>query len=505
MERKTESLYALVPCFDGYLEETLEGEIRLADYYPDAQEILKTELSARVTSGKVLGDKVRVEGSAVFRVCYASSDGCTLGSVCLSLPFTKTFEAKRNLPADAKVDCTVVTPYKNARLVNPRKLEVKGAVGLSLRVSGKTAKEYLIPCDALVEYRTEEVTVGEFIGTGVREQRISEEFPLPEGKPPVARLVRYEAVTRLTDVRAITNKAVLKGDVAVTALYIDEKGEPERLEYSLPVTQIVEVEGITETSRLLAEFRLCEYKLEPLPGANGEACAVKLEALLLAELTGYGQKQITVCTDAFCPSCATELKKDRLFSEELMSCETLERPFRETMEYSSGDVKQIYDVWGEMKECETERTETGWKAKGTVSLTVLAFDRENRLCSVDSELPVSVEGRTSADEYTVAEAKLTLTSLSFAMTGDNRIEIRGDVKADVAMYRRTSPEVVTDIQHKEGEQREPSAPFAVYFASAGEWVWDIAKAHGAHPADIMRDNDMDGEQIQEPRILKLFC
>lgn len=504
MERKTESLYALTPCFDGYLEEALEGEIRLADYYPDAQEILKTELTVRVTAGKVLGDKIRVEGTAVFRICYASSDGSTLGSVSLSLPFSKIFEAKRTLPSDAKVDCTAVTQYKNARLVNPRKIEVKGSVGLSLRVGARTATEYLVPSDGSVEYRTEEITVGEFVGSGTREQRINEEFPLPDGKPAVGMIVRCDAYAHLTDVRAITNKAVLKGDMIVTALYLDEKGEPERLEYALPVTQIVEVEGIGEKTRLLAAFRVAEYKLEPLTGASGEANAVRLEALLLAELTGYDQKQIRVCTDAYSVSSAVELRRGDLPSEELVNVEVLERPFRETLEYSAGDVKRIYDVWGEVKDAGAERTETGWKVNGIVSLTVLAYDNEDRLCSVDSELPVSADLRVTTDENTFVESRLTLTSLSFAMTGENLIEVRGDMKVDAAVYRRTLPEVVTDIFPVEGGIQEHPTPFSVYFASAGESVWDIAKAHSAHPVDLIRDNSLAGETIQEDRILKIF-
>lgn len=504
MERKTESLYALTPCFDGYLEESLEGEIRLADYYPDAQEILKTELCVQVTAGKVLGDKVRTDGTAVFRICYASSDGHTLGSVSLSMPFSKTFEAKKALPSDARVDSTAVIQYKNARLINPRKIEVKGSVGLSVRVSGRRANDYLIPSDGSVEYRTEEITVGEFVGTGTREQKINEEFPLPEGKPAIGRMIRCDAYAKLTELRAITNKAVMKGDVIVTALYLDEKGEPERLEYALPVTQIVEVEGINEKTRLLADFCVAEYKLEPLTGASGETCAVRLEALLLARLSGYEQKQIQICTDAYSVGTPVEVQMGTLPSEELVEVKTVDHPFRETLEYSSGDVERIYDVWGEVRGENAQRTDTGWKVAGVVSLTVLAYDKEGRLCSVDSDLPISVDLPVADDRDVFADARLSLTALSFAMTGESLIELRGDIKVDLAVYRRTTPQVVTDLLPVEGGEKSQTPPFSVYFASAGEWVWDIAKAHGAHSADVIRDNGLPGEQLTENRILKIF-
>ncbi len=504
MERKTESIFTLTPCFDGYLEETLDGEIRLADYYPDAQEILKTEVIAQITSKKAVGDKIHVDGNGLFRVYYSSSEGDRLGSVSLQVPFSKTFDAKKALPSDSKTEAAAVIQYKNARLVNSRKIEVKASVGLSVKVMSKTANEYLVPADGECEYEMSSVSVGDFVGCGVREQRINEEFALPDGKPPVGIIVRSGSYAKISDIKAITNKAVIKGEAVLTVLYLDESGGPERLEYSVPVTQIVEVEGISESTRLRAALTVTEHKVEPVTTGSGETTAVRFEALVSAELEGYERRQIDICTDAYYISCGTEIKRGDIVSKELTDILNLNKAFRETLEYSSGEVTKIYDVWGTLGAADSEKTDFGWRVNASMCITVLAFDGDGRLCSVDSEVPVSVDVHTPGDAGYTVTPRLTLTDIGYTLTGDSLIEVRGDIAAEVAVYRQTTVTAVTDIALTDASEKAPALPFSVYFAESGEKLWDIAKSHNAKVSDIMRDNGIAGDRVEENRILKIF-
>ena len=505
MERKTEPIYTPTVCFDGYLEESLDGEIRLADYYPDAQEILKIETPVFVTEGKISGDKVKIDGTLLFRVCYASQEGNRLGSVSLPLPFSKTFEAKKLLPTDGVAETTATVRYKNARLINARRISVAAAVGLSVTVKGKTAHEYLIPADGEFEYETKEITVGNYIGSSEREQKISEEFPLPEGKPNINLIVRYDTFATLTDVRTITNKAVLKGDVTLRLLYLTENNEPEHLEYSVPVTQILEREGLDEKTAIHAFFSVSQSRVEPLTGQNGETNAVKLEATVSAHLEGYERKQITVCTDAFSPQYDAELKKSRIPSTELIDTLTLEQPFRDTLEYSAGEVERICDLWGTVSAATVEQTADGFMVSAEVELTVLAYDRDGRLCSVDSTIPVKADIRLPDSENLRVTPLLVLSDISYTMTGENLIEVRGTVRVISRITKETSVEVIADILPSDTPKQSDRPPFAVYYASEGERVWDIAKAHNARVGDILRDNGLDGDIVRENRILRLFC
>lgn len=504
MERKTERIYTLTACFDGYLEESLDGEIRLADYYPDAQEILKIETPVSVTEGKIGGDKVKVDGTLLFRVCYASREN-RLGSVSLPLPFSVTFDAKRLLPSDGKVEATAVVRYKNARLINARRIEVKAAVGISVTVKSKTGHEYLLPAEDEVEYRTAELTVGSFVGNGEREQKISEEFPLPEGKPNIGMIVRYDTLATLTEVRAITGKAVLKGDVMLKLLYLNEENEPERLEYAVPVTQIVEIDGLSDQTALAGSFSIAQSRVEPLTGANGEANAIKLEALVTARLEGYEKIPITVCTDAFSPQYDTTVKKSKLPSTQLIDVLTQEQPFSETLEYSSGEVERIYDLWGSAGEAKIELTESKATVTTEVELTVLAFDKDGHLCSVDSTVPVSAEIRFPDDASYAVAPRLSLLDLTFAMTGDNLIEVHGSIRIESAITKNVTVEAITELLVSETPKSGKHPPFAAYFASAGESVWDIAKAHDARVGDVLTDNGLEDDTLKEDRILKLFC
>jgi hypothetical protein len=41
----------------------------------------------------------------------------------------------------------------------------------------------------------------------------------------------------------------------------------------------------------------------------------------------------------------------------------------------------------------------------------------------------------------------------------------------------------------------------MYFASAGEELWDIAREHNASAADIAADNNLAEEQLSEDKLL----
>jgi len=505
MERKTERIYTLTACFDGYLEESLEGEIRLADYYPDAREILKTETPVTVTEGKISGDKVRIDGTLLFRVCYVSENKGKLGSVSLPLPFSKTFEAKRVLPLDAKVEASVAVRYQNARLINARRMEVKATVGISVTVKSKTAHEYLLPADDEVEFLTKEITVGNYIGHGEREQRVNEEIALPEGNESIGTLVRYDVFTTLTDVRVIPDKAVMKGEITLKLFYLTEAGEPAHFETSVPITQIAEVSGLTENADTAAYFEVAQSKVEPITGANGFADAVKLEALITSRLESYGKERIRVSVDAFSPRYDTQIKKSRLPSVCLVDTLTQEQSFRETLEYSPGEVARIFDLWGTLGETRTEISEQKATVHTLVALTVLAFDREGRLCSVESTVPVEAEVHSPEKTPCGLSPRVTLTNVSFTLTGENLIEVRGSVRVESLLTREEQIEAITDLTLSETPKENKQPPFIAYFASAGEPVWEIAKAHNTRVSDVLRDNGMEEDTVKEPRILRLFC
>lgn len=503
MDRKTESIFSQGLCYEGYLEETVENEIRLADYYPDAQEILKTEVFNCITSKKTVGDKLHVDGSVLFRVHYASENN-GIGSVSVRSPFSKTFDMKKNVDKNARIEVITATQYKNARLISSRKLEVKASIGISVKVLCKCDSEYLVPSSGELEYETSSITVGNFIGYGIREQRVIEDFPLPDGKPPISTVVRSSAYTRINDVRAITNKAVIKGDVLISLLYLDEKSNPERLEYSLPVTQIVEVEGIGESTRHSSKVTVAEHKIDTVTSESGDATSIRFEALLLFELEGYEQKQIDICTDAYSVLYGTEIKKAEISSKELCDTVSITRAFRETLEYSSGEVTRIYDVWGDVGTVDCVKEGSIFKVNTSVNVTVVAFDSESRLCSVDSEIPVTAEIHTKSDgEYTLSPS-VTLTGLSYTLSGESFIELRGEISVDAAVYLKNTFTAVTEVIVSENEKATASLPFTVYFASEGERLWDIAKSHNVRISDLMRHNGIDCAEVDTDRILKIF-
>ncbi len=507
-EKTTDRINCSQMVYEGYAEEGLENDIRLADYYPDVEQILKMELIPQITGRKISGDKLYIDGTAVTRVFYISADSGQLHCVAVSQSFAKSFELKGAVNSDAQARATAVVQYKNARLVSPRKLEIRASIGISVKVYDRVCQTLLTGVeDDNVQLQRRNILVGDYIGYGERTQRINEEMAIPETKPGIACVLRSTAYIKLEEVKAITNKAILKGEMETTVLYLAEESHTlERMEYSIPVTQIVDLEGLSEDCAVEARLELNEHKCEMLSGQNGESRALRMEAQVTASLKAYMEREISVCCDAYSTQEELLLTTQNLQAERMMESHSLSNVVKETLEFSASEVKQIYDVWGAISFLDTVENEDGLEVKGNLCVTVMAYDHEDRLCCVDSDVPVSIQLPYQASQTQLrADARLSLAGMSYTLSGESYIELRAEVLCDVTTYYHTEVRAITDVEADEEHKKERAGkPLTIYYADAGESVWEIAKHYNASIQSLMDDNNLESEVLAEPAVLAIY-
>ncbi len=492
--------------YEGYGEDNVENDIRLADYYPDVERILKVENLPQITGKRITGDKLYVDGTLLTRVYYVSENSPILNCVAVSKMFSKTFDLPENAGGNAVAEVTAIIQYKNARLINPRKIELTASIGISVKVTECLSKEFLtdISCEGMQLYRNE-ITADTYVGCCERVQRINEELAVPETKPPVSHILKTCAAIVLNDIKAITNKAIMKGELKVLIIYMAEGGAvPERMEYVIPVTQIVDLEGIDENSRLCAKMTVDEHKLELLPTPTGDIRGIKVEAQITSTVCGYNEKNITVCKDAFSTCDEVGIAKNPVAFTKLIQNGAVTSIVKETLEFSKSEVKQIFDVWGALSFTDKEEAADKITVKANLCVTVMAFDHEDKLCCVDSDIPVVYEIPIREQlKNPNADVFATLLSVGYTISGESYIDIRAEISYNYAVFDRKEENILTDIQN-EGKKVTDNLPLTVYFATEGEKVWDIAKAHNASVLSVMEDNNLDGDIIKKRCPIEIF-
>ena len=175
--------------YDGVTEQPLECDVLLPDYCPDISKILRCEVVPSLLSHVVSGDKLPIDGMAVAHLYYLSEDGC-IRHAEYKIPYTKVIEL-RTAPQNPSVTISQTVDYFNCRAVSPRRLDMRGAVSINVRVTSQVEEEVVSgSSDARLQLCREAVENTRIIPQVVRQATVHEEMSLGSGKPNIGNVVR---------------------------------------------------------------------------------------------------------------------------------------------------------------------------------------------------------------------------------------------------------------------------------------------------------------------------
>lgn len=124
-------------------ELPLETEILVSDYLPPVFKLVKCFAKPVILQKQLQPGRLTLEGYLRCTVYYQGEEGTGLCQTEQKLPFTKQLE----LPEFDFTAWTAVvegqTEYLNSRVVNPRRMEVRGAVGLVATVRTQNKAEVI--------------------------------------------------------------------------------------------------------------------------------------------------------------------------------------------------------------------------------------------------------------------------------------------------------------------------------------------------------------------------
>ena len=232
--------------FDGIQEQSVELDYILPDYFPDIFKLVKCCIVPSVLSYSINGDTVSYELQADIKILYCSEQSNTLQCICQKMTFNKSIQLSETAE---KPSVTLVpkTDHINCRVVNQRRIDMRGAVSIKIKITGERTQEVI--CDIFgmnaqmkklpVEFAAKKISAFKSISA-------SEDFELNSSNQPVISIIRTYSVINVTDKKIVANKLVLKGEASVCVLYSCENGL-ESMKFPVPFSQIVDMDGLDES------------------------------------------------------------------------------------------------------------------------------------------------------------------------------------------------------------------------------------------------------------------
>ncbi len=494
---KKEPVFVTEVIYDGQAEQGVEFDYVLPDYYPDIFKILRCTLRPGIVSYNISGDKLICDGVICITALYLSEDG---GMECVEhrYSYSKTVDLPKsadngNVMIEPKVD------YCTCRAVSGRRIDVRGAVSFKIKVSCITPFEIISDMEGCnVQTKKNKICCTRKLTAG-KQFVIREDIGVSGIDGTVKAVVSCDATAVVNDCKIIADKVVLKGEAKLKALYLvqnDSGISLQTMEAEIPLSQIVDMQGVDEKHTCYALFRVLSCALSVKSADNDTSGVFGCELTIGSQITATLEENIYPVTDMYSTSYETSFTTASLKTEADHRFISQTLNVKQLIPCENGIPESVIDVSCNVAEIICRAEDNGeLNINGKLMCNVSAI-RENEPVFSEKLLPFDLSvsvGSVTAD--CVIQPAVNITAVSYSITDDG-IELRCSMLMQGCMYMCLTEQVIkqAEINENAAKQRNDDYSLKLYFADENEDVWNIAKRYNTSAAAIEAENEVtDGK------------
>lgn len=493
------SVFANENILEDFCEQPIDVDFTLPDYCPDISKIFKCKAVARIVSKGINGNSITVEGNVCITLLYCDKEN-KLNSFEYQYPFSKIKEGQNDLTGGNLV-CKVKCDYINCRAVTGRKVDIHGAVTVSLRVFKRKCNDIISDIDdGNIEVLRDTAPATIPMGYNEKYIIIEEEIPISNSQSPIQNVLRYDAFASIKESKIINDKVMVKGDMAVVILYCPE-GEtvPQTIKTTLPFTQVVDIKGINDMCECEVKSYLNSLEIKPKPWQNGENRSFLVSAKLLICCESYCVNDIAVIKDAFSRKFETDISKNNVcFSKISQNIKEICH-LKKKVEIDE-NINSVLDLWCDVQSANCKFDKENLLIYGNVLAGFIVCNQSGetaffeKMLDYDCKYPLSVSERQIE-----CSPEIEIESCSFTIISQNCLEICVDLCVNASIFEKTNISLITDMKVDSDKiiARKNRHAMTVYFTSEDECVWDIARTYNASVQEIMSINSLESDCLKQ--------
>ena len=492
-------------------EQPIELDYVLPDYCPEIFRIVKCCAEPSITACTAAGDRISYELTVCLRIIYCTEGSIQPLTVEQKLVYSRTVNTDRHCDA-ASVYITACTDHISCRAVNSRRIDVRGAVTVSLRASGEVETEIIsdvfgggiqlrklsCPCPSGIIRTQKRVTV-------------SDEFDVGSDAPPLGSIIRAEAQVISADKKLIAGKAAAKGELKISLVYTspeDNDSEPpvHTMQFTLPFSQLIDLEGMDEAYDCRINTSVISCDIIPRSDGDGISRRAECEILLFIDCTAVKMSMYDIVCDEYSTSYATTHSgvPVKIAKEPVgIDCPVT---VKGVCENHDSPLSVIYDCWCSTSGLKAAVNDSKVTVSGKVTFSVMGRTEngDTVICTADASVDEVLACETAAlSENADIRAVFAVLSCGYNFTADNTAEVKAEIAVRGWITDYDTVEAITEITVDEEsipEKRDDSA-LRLYFADKGENLWEISKKYGAVISRVIEENELDSDILAKKRML----
>ena len=503
---KKEPLYVCENIFDGVVEQPVDLDFSLPDYCPDIQKILKCQICPQIESRNVSGDKLYVEGNANIFLIYLDDEKNSIRCCEHTSPFSVSVNLK-NSGNDVVVFTKTKTEYVNCRAVTPRRLDIHGA--FSIFVRAKCKKEKNVVCDIEgdgIEKRKISSTCSNVIGLGQQYFNVAEVIDKGSRQPDIEHILSTLVSVDLQNYKTLQNKVMLEATAKIKVVYISdiEYSRVEVLEHSIPLSQILDVEGVQDNCSCNVNIEVLNHDISIKANDNDENNLLAFECKMCATAMAFEEKSLDVLSDVYSVDYESEPKYENVSLSNLVDSLNETYMLKSIIELDDNEIFDLIDSGGDLNnvKCFVRDGEINFEGK----INVCVFAKNSDEVPFYLERLVEFTYEYSLGDFAgsaLCEENISLKSCECRLVGKNSVEVIAEIQIGALIYAEKKLSSIMDIFVDEEKIREKDKKTAVtlYFAEDGEELWDIARKYCTSVEKIKSENELEDDKLQGKNML----
>lgn len=489
--------------YEGSVEQAIDSDVTLPDYCPDILRVLKCTIMPRVNSTQVAGDRITVDGTALIRAMYVDEDD-HVHCYEQSIPFSKYIEQKemdKNPFMKVRVKCE----YVNCRAVSQRRLDIHGSVAICFMMIDKKCYEIMTDIDgAGMQTKKKDIEMSDMVGNTTRVFTLSDVMEIGASKPPVGQIIRTNACACMNEMKVINNKAMIKGDMTINIMYCADtsEGTLETIESSIPISQVVELTGLTEECMTDVRLDLISMDVIPKSDTSGEMRMLDMCSRIECVMSASKMMTMPVIIDAYSTDYDIDANYKMMEFKKFYDEYSETTLCREQVDVSGVNVKKVLDMWCTDVTSSAHQRDEDMVIRGCVTVCMLVMDDDNQVGYLERQVNYEHSKNMGTKEKMECDPYVTVCASNFVIGADDCIDVRIEMKMQASIFMIETCRMMDSItvEEEKGMKKKKSA-LTIYFTTCEEHVWEIARKYNTTVDAIMKENDMNDDMVSDNTLL----
>lgn len=500
-----ENIPVLQTLFDESIEHPIDIEFSMPDYFPDIQRILKCHAQPIIFSKQLGSDGLNIEGKINIRLFYYDTDNqihCCEHSQSFSLVMHP-----KDIPQSPLITTRCAVEYINCRAATGRRVDIHGSFTVFAKITGTVNECIITDADGEgIQPLYDKMDISTVVGNAERIFTVEEVLEIGQSKMGAQSILRSQANAALNDIKLIQGKAIIKGELTIKILYCTDSqpSEIESMEYLLPISQIMDIDGVNEDCICDACFDVISCDVTIGNHSSDQPRLFECDVKIAARACAFAPSQCELISDAYSTKYDLITENHSVTLQRVLEIVNDEHLMRSTIEAPDSGISKIIDLWSDNPTCKTAIQEDQLIMDIELRLCLLAMDTNATPVYFERQLQTRYEHKLIESPLQISfPVVLSLSDLGFALTGDKQIDIRCNIKLSGALSSIFTVNSICELKPNESSPKPENqlGTMAIYYPENGERLFDIARSYNTSMQSIIRENGLDEAYTELGHIL----